>query len=368
VWWREPLEILVGLLDEPSELLFELIDRDALVAAHCLQFAGQAVEQRVINAIIDALVEQMRYERAARREELIRLLSKTGYLPPQPLLWQLLYRERKSLVIVVLAQALADASLRRKQYNFSPIPETEAIKIDPELQGIINLWQEHILTDLPDVQAAIEAELIARLAAGGKLQERARGLAAIVLGHIGMDVARVPVREALLSELTRPRLNLFVAWCVTDALGQIKHEAVEQAAIRLYRAHQGRSSQVGQQRRVYAVYLLGAVGGRFEETAQLLYGALDDPNPKVRGYAVYAIGRLGLLEARERLEERLESRDPQKREQDVWALRRTVEAVGKVGTLESIHTLEPYLRHEQRRTRQRVREAIADIRRRYELI
>jgi HEAT repeat protein len=44
-----------------------------------------------------------------------------------------------------------------------------------------------------------------------------------------------------------------------------------------------------------------------------------------------------------------------------------VEALSKVGTLESIPVLEPYLRHEEIRTRRRVREAITEIRRRYEL-
>lgn len=367
-WWREPLEILVGLLDEPSELLFDLVDRDAMVATHCLQFVGQPVEQRVINSLIDALVEQMRYERAPGREQLIRLLSRTGYLPPQNLLWQLLYRERKSLVIMALARTLTDASLRRTQYNFSPIPETEAIQIDPGLLGVINLWQEHILTELDDIKTAIEAELIALLRSGGKAQERVKGLAAIALGYIGIEVSRVHVREVLLVELKRPRLNQFIAWCVTDALSQIKHEAVEQAAIQLYHQHQSSTDLVDQQRCVYAVYLLGAVGGRFEETAKILYEAMESVNVDVRGYAAYSIGRLGLIEARERLEERLESRNPQKREQNTWVLRRVVEALGRVGTLESIQVLQPYLRHEQRRTRQRVREAIAEVRRRYELV
>jgi HEAT repeat protein len=67
------------------------------------------------------------------------------------------------------------------------------------------------------------------------------------------------------------------------------------------------------------------------------------------------------------LETRLESSDPQRREQENWVLRRIVEALGKVGTLESIQVLEPYLRSEQTRTRSRVREAIAEIRRRYEM-
>jgi hypothetical protein len=367
-WWREPLEILVGLLDEPSQLLFELIDRDALVATHCFQFVGQPVEQRVVDSLIDALVERMRYERAPGRAQLIRLVSKTGYLPPQNLLWQLLYREQKSLVLMALARALTDANLRRTQYNFSPIPETEAINIDPALLGVINLWQEHILTELEVVKSAVEAELISLLRFGGKEKERVRGLAAIALGYIGTEVSRVQVREALLVELKRSRPNQFVAWCVTDALSQIKHEAVEQAAIKLYQQHQSSPDEIGQQRCVYAVYLLGGMVGRFEETAKILYEALDSAHMKIRGYAAFSLGRLGPIEARERLEERLASRNPEKREQNLWVLRRMVEALGRVGTLESIRVLEPYLRHEQRRTRQRVREAITEIRRRYELI
>lgn len=367
-WWREPLEILVGLLDEPSEFIFELIDRDALVAAHCIQFTGQPIEQRVVNALIDTLVEQMRYERAAGREQLLRLLNQTGYLPPQELLWQLLMRERKSLVLLTLGQVLADARPRRQIYNFSPIPELEAGRIDPGLLAVINLWQEHLLTDLEDVRTAIEAELIATLQAPQRLPERVRGLAAIALGCIGADPSRTNAREVLLAELQRRGLNRFVGWCVTDALSQIRQAEVEQAALDLYRRSKRQASQAGRQRCVYAIYLLGTVGGRFAETAQVLYEALDSPEIDRRGYAAQAIGRLGLLEARERLEERLESRVLAAREQNPWVLRRVVEALGKVGTLESIHVLEPYLRHEQRRTRQRVREAMAGIRHRYEVV
>ena len=305
-------------------------------------------------------------ERAPGREQLIKLLSKTGYLPPENLLWQLLYREQKSLVLMALARALTDANLRRTQYNFSPLPEIEAISLDPALLGVINLWQEHILTELDDVKSAIEAELISLLRFGGKEKERVRGLAAIALGYIGIEVSRVQVREVLLAELKRSRPNQFVAWCVTDALSQIKHEAVEQAAIELYQQHRSSTDEIDRQRCVYAVYLLGGVGRKFEEkTAKILYEALDNGHVKIRGYAVHSIGRLGLIEARERLEERL-SRNPEKREQNLWVLRRMVEALGRVGTLESIQVLEPYLRYEQRRTRQRVREAITEIRRKFE--
>jgi HEAT repeat protein len=366
-WWRELLEIYAGLIDEPSEFLFTLIDHDVAIAAHCLQFVGHPVEQRVINAIIDGLVEQMRYKRAKGREQLLRLLSKTGYLPPEPLLWQLFYREQKSLVLSVLAQALADPRLRRSRYNFSAIPETAVTAIDPDLTGVINLWQEHILTDLEDTRAAIEAELIGILTNRRLKKKRIRGVAALALGHIGADDSRLQVRETLLTQLYQPRLTPFLAWCITDALSQIKHADVEQAAIDLYNRYRRSRSASGQLHCSNAVYLLGEVGGRYHETAKILFEALEHPKSEVRGYVAQSIGKLGLFAAHERLEERLASKDPQKRETESWTLRRIVQAIGKVGTLESIQVLEPYLRHEQTRTRSRVREAIAEIRRRYEM-
>ncbi len=366
-WWREPLEIYVGLIDEPSEFLFSLIDHDVAMAAHCLRFVGHQVEQRVINAIVDGLVEQMRHRRAKGREQLFRLMSKTGYLPPEPLLWQLFYHERRSLVLSVLAQALADPRLRRSRYNFSPIPETAVIAIDPDLAGVINLWQEHILTDLEDTRAAIEAELVGILINRRLRKERVRGVAALALGHIGADDSRLQVRQTLLDQLRQPRPKPFLAWCITDALTQIKHVDVEQAALELYHRYWRSRSASGQLHCANAVYLLGEVGGRIQDTATVLFEALQHPYPKVRGYAAQSIGKLGLFAGRERLEERLDGKDPQRCEQESWPLRRIIEALGNVGAPESIQVLEPYLRHEQTRTRSRAREAIAEIRRRYEL-
>jgi hypothetical protein len=190
---------------------------------------------------------------------------------------------------------------------------------------------------------------------------------ALALGHIGIDDSRRQVRATLLSELCQPRLKPFLAWCITDALAQIKHADVEQAALDLYQRYRRSRGAMGQLHCANAVYLLGEVGGRFHETVKTLFEALEHPHPEVRGHAAQSIGKLGLLAARERLEMRLESSDPQRREQENWVLRRIVEALGKVGTLESIQVLEPYLRHEQTRTRSRVREAIAEIRRRYEM-
>ena len=369
-WWREPLEILVGLLDDPSELLFNMIDYDALVTAHCLQFVGQPVEQRVFNALVDALVEQMRHERAAGRERLVRLLTEIGQSPPQELFWQLLYRERKSLVILVIAQALANPN-HISQSRATTIYEAEVdeIEINPDLKEIIDLWQAHGRTTDNQSKDEIEQTLATRLQQRRRQQEGLiSGLAAIALGFIGIDPDRDQARQVLLAELQANHQNQFIAWCTVEALSQIKHQEVEQAAIALYYRRPGRRySQRRERQRIYAIYLLGAVGGRFGETVEILNQALEEPNPTLRGYAARSVGRLGLLKAREQLESRLESKDRQRREQNPWVLRRIVEALSKVGTLESIPVLEPYLRHEEIRTRRRVREAITEIRRRYEL-
>lgn len=368
-WWQEPLELLVGLLDEPSELLFDLIDYDTAVAASCLQFVGQPVEQRVINALVDAMVEQMRHERAAGRERLVRILTEIGHAPPQEVLWQLLYRERKSLVILVIAQALANSKERSTSRKGSA-PEIEAWEpqFAPELKEVIDLWQGHAVAIGDKEKKRIEQALAERLQQHKRRQEgMVSGLAAIALGFIGIDLDREEARRALLAELQTWQSNQFIAWCVVEALSQIKHQTVEQAAIDLYESKTGRVSRRKQQQRIHAVYLLGAVGGRFARTIDILNEALDDPHETLRGYAARAVGRLGLINAREQLEARLESKDPDRREQNSWVLRRIMEALSRVGTLESIPVLEPYLRHEQVRTRRRVREAIAEIRRRYEL-
>jgi hypothetical protein len=119
--------------------------------------------------------------------------------------------------------------LRRSRYNFSPIPETAVIAIDPDLAGIINLWQEHILTDLEDTRAAIEAELIGILTNRRLRKERVRGVAALALGHIGVDDSRLQIRQTLLAQLRQPRLKPFLAICIT-ATGAPAVQAVNSIA------------------------------------------------------------------------------------------------------------------------------------------
>lgn len=350
-WWREPLEILVSLIDEPSKLLFELLDRNLIVTAHCLQFVSPPIDQTIIKAVIDAIIEQMRFERAAGREQLLKLLLETGYLPSKNLLWQMLYREQKSLVIMAIANALTHPQLHQNEGDFVYGEEYQHFEIDPELEKVITTWRDYITAQDKKKKAEIEKNLVSFLK---KPQAKVQGLAAIALGFIGADSAR----KALLQQLNQPQVNELVAWCVVEALTQMKQLEVEEAALKLYKQPEQSISQ-----RTRAIYLLGNVGGGFSDTPDILFEALNDANPEIRGYAARAVGRLGLVNGQGRLEERLERPD---RETNGWTLRRFIEALGKVGTLESIRVLERYLHHEQLRTRRRTREAISEIRRRFE--
>jgi hypothetical protein len=360
-WWQEPLEMLVGLTPDPEELLLTLIDRDVFVAAHCTRFVGRAVDDRIVATLVDAIVERMRYEQAAGRERLVRLLIETGYRPPRAVLWRMLDREKKSLVIMVIANALASETPE----SSDPVPDEDVHRPDPELQQVIDAWHAYLQAGDDANQDGRLRPLLDLLSA----DTRAGGLAAIALGFIGTDEAR----KALLRMFNRADTTPFVAWCVAEALTQIKHIDVEQAALQVYHAADREIDTAGvseeavrtaSQRQARAVYLLGNVGRKGQpQVIEVIDHALTDEQPKVRGYAARAVGRLGLEYARERLEAHLEVTD---HEPDDWTLRRYIEALGQIGTLESIPVLTPFLRNEKFRTRRRTREAIACLEERYE--
>ncbi len=358
LWWRETLEILVGLVSEPSDLLFDMIDRDVLVAAHCLPFVGGSIDQSVADALIDALIERMPQERAVGREQVVRLLSQTGHPRAKEAFWQLLRREWRSLVIVAVGRALW-----RLAHAESPTPRGEidaalaSDDLDRREEAVIDLWCAHSEMD-ESGKAEIEERLITLMNDPIDGQDRlVNGLSAVALGFIGTERAR----GALLAKMVEPRVDDFVAWCVVDTLSQVVHPEVEQAALDLFRGeeYQGRNWRRHHGR---AIYLLGW-GGRLPQTVQAVFQALDDTKPSIRGWAAHALGRLEPQGARRLLEQKLEVG----RENDPWVLRKIADALGKIGTLDSIPSLERYLRHEQLKTRRRMREAIADIRQRYEL-
>jgi HEAT repeat protein len=182
---------------------------------------------------------------------------------------------------------------------------------------------------------------------------RTRGIAAILLGAAGSDTARA----TLLGLLADDEVNEFVGWCAVETLTQIDHPEVRQTALKLY---QDCPVDAQSCRRAWAVYLLGWVSGR-ATVGRLLSQALQDHDPQVRGYAVNAMARLDLRDARVQIENLLAV------EQDPWVLRKAAETLGQIGTVESIAVLEKHLRHERTRTRWMMRWAIGEIRQRLAL-
>jgi HEAT repeat protein len=95
----------------------------------------------------------------------------------------------------------------------------------------------------------------------------------------------------------------------------------------------------------------------------ILNKALKDPHALVRGFAIEAMVRLNLTDTRLVVEKLLAS------ESEPLALRKAAEALGQVGTLNSIKVLENMLKANVAQTNQSVRSAyrfaIQEIQKRY---
>jgi len=338
LWWRDMLEILVGVLHEPSELLFELIDRDALVAAHCISSAGSVVGEQVTDALIDALIERMSQENSARRKYIVERIGASDHPRAPEALLRTLDREWSSMVIMAIVRTL---------WRWDE--EDQFVRwLRPEPESAMELYVKYDALFSKSTQARL-IELLDDPAQPLRIQ----GIAAILLGAARTDAAR----EALLGLLTNDEVSEFVGWCAVETLTQMDHPQVRRTALKLYQDGAGQTQAC---RRAWAVYLMGWVSGH-ATIGRLFSQALQDPDPRVRGYAVHAMARLDLRDARVQIENMLAV------EQDPWVLRKAAETLGQIGTVESIAVLERHLRHERTRTRWMMRWAIGEIRQRLAL-
>jgi hypothetical protein len=146
----------------------------------------------------------------------------------------------------------------------------------------------------------------------------------------------------------------FVAWCAVEALIHSKHPEVYEYAMKHLTSKGPRRKQPSHHR-ARAVYLLGWVG---EGSEELLHQALKDRDSFVRGYAIEAIARRDLVGARQDIEKMLIS------ESEPFVLRKAAEALGRIGTLQTIPLLEQHLFQENAHARWSVRMAIAEIKER----
>lgn len=371
-WWREALDILVGLVPDPTAFFFTLMDRYPLAAASCLQNAGPSVAGRVTDAVIDALVEAMAQESSYRRKQIVERIVESHHPRTLEVLFLALHREWSSLPLKALAQALSVGAQSGDQPDrplHARLEQAEALALNrvrsqPHPVADLVGTYTHTLAGPADHRVTKEeaaAAMAHRLADRAEPAKR-RGLSAIYLGLLatGEDPS---VWEPLVENFRTPHEDNFVAWCVVQALTECPLSAVEEWALRLCTHATYRQSK-WQHRRARAVYLLGWISNP-ENTSAVLEEALHDQNPLVRGFAVDALARLNHPDARDRIHTLLSRRGDPETDPDV--LRRMAEALGQIGTVESIPYLQAHLQHERVRTRRAMQKAIADIRQRYGL-
>ncbi|MDX1688409.1 MAG: hypothetical protein R3248_10530 [Candidatus Promineifilaceae bacterium] len=373
-WWREMLEILVGLVPEPTVLFFELVDRDALVAANSVQYAGRELDGRVVDAVIDALVERMGQESSTRRKFIVERIGESAHPRAPEALFLALHREDASMVVKAIARALWSRVRRGGEGEKGVqgrLDELEKVEKDvlhtaPRTsRPVIDAIRAYAESRAEGEEMAAGKESLMALMTDPEESRLCRGLAAVYVGQFAAEnVCDEEARQALLDLFVDPEADDFIAWCATEALTACVHEEVEEKAISLFKDEAYRQPQ-WRRHRARAVYLLGWVSGK-AKTGSLVQQGLQDDNMFVRGYAVESMARLDLPNARTLIEERLDP-DSDNPETNPEVMRKMAEALAQIGTMASIPILQRHLRHERTRTRHMMRRAIAEIRQRYSL-
>lgn len=349
VWWRETLSFLIGLVPDPSELCYRLMDEDVYVAATSMRTSGRQIDGRVVDALVDVLTERLSLQNSQDRRRTALLLGESGHPRALDVLARALQRDWSSFVLVGILNAIAAWSqnnptqVTEKYLGITPLDDTDRVLVQNCIEQ-----QTMLPGRLPPIP-------FFRKLTYAKHPPRVRGLAAIGLGFCQHPDAR----DVLLKLFERvAEEDAFVAWCVIEALAMYKDDAkVIEAAHRAYGHPQGATTHP---RRAQAVYLLGWLKND-GSTTQLLVRALKDPDVETRSHAVFALARLDLLGARAAIEGQLNV------EQEPRVLRAIAEALSEMGDLGSVGRLEQALAGNGAQTRWAIQKAIREIRERHEM-
>lgn len=347
VWWRDIFEVLVGLHQNPQGLLLDLIDRDALVAAHCLQYTSASVREVCSEALVDGLVEEFWRGSSRAKVSIAGRFGEHKHLQAGQTLLQILHREWSSMVLLAALEALA-AWGRLQVDAKEEICKAESWMphvLDPAMGLVGDLldwcWSDQLLDDWVEPTRF--------------LRDRNKPLRARSLVALGLGMKRVqPAQPELLRLLKARSTEEGLAWCAVEALASLQVGQEELCDWAKKTTKITDQSLKSQQQQARAIYLLGRVG-KDSDTEQLLRSALKQQNVCVRGYAVSAIARLDLIDARAEIEALMSS------ETDPWVLRQAAEALGQIGNLETLPILQRHLRSQQASSRRSVQRAINEI-------
>ena len=350
-WWRDVFEILVGLHPDPQGLLMELIDRDIYVAANCFRHVPESAAQACAEALVDALIEAFWKESTARQLHIVERLGESDHPRAPEALLQILYREWSSPVLMAALKALYRWDMRQEELTGQ---RTEIVNADRRIQlslaGQTCFVSSRLLDWCWSDRSDTDNEMLAFLDDPAN-PDRARALVALGLGVRNSSKALDHLKRILDATNTDDK----IAWCVVEAVALITpHDKIYEWA-KATACKSDTDDSTSQQRRARAVYLLGSIGAGAENKELLFHALTDEVNPTARGYAAISIARLDLIGAHEKLERRIEE------EAEPWVLHKLAEALGQVGTLESLPFLEKHRRSHQARTRWIAHRAILEI-------
>ena len=358
IWWHDALAILIGLLVEPTELCYRLIDRDVYVAAYCVRFSGREVDNRVIDALVDTLIEEMAQETSRRRREIILQIGETGHPRAIDALLVALQRDWSSTVIEGTVRAMAlwtenqKSGLEKLQEELKVKGVKEADREMIELCVSQLLRKDNKKFPMVKVQKTISNQ---------KARKLTQGLAALALGFRNDPTCR----DVLIEMLRNSHSSQFVTWCGVEALTHYCGDKDVTAAAKDILEQPGASGDgYDPDIRKRAAYLLGWVGSN-SGTKDILFQVLrdEDMDPGVTIYAVDAAVRLHLIGIQEELETILqkETRPAESVE------RKIIESLGEIGDLDSIKVLELLQMSDSAQTRRLAKRAIIAINNRHEL-
>ena len=371
-WWRDMLEILVGLDEDPADLFYEMIDRDALVAALCVQSAPFKPDSQVYSALIDGLAEQMENKSTTRRKEIVDRIVQSGHPRVPEVLLRRLHREWASLVLLAIARGL-------EQWKQTPGQIQELVKKEAAVLEGLPLETEP-LRDWLQIKTPIcpkpdecqddgafpeELEQMKNILDDVNRPEKMRGLAAISLGLSGYKRAG----DKLLEIIQKPDMNDLVAWCAVEALAEFPRPDVRGCVYDLLMEYRSVDFKNQPSRyRARLIYLLGFLSaevsaketGSTPTSQEVLRQALVDDEPAVRGFAINAWVRLNYKDAQMEVENIIKKND-----EKPLVLRKAAEAIGLIGTRDSIRLLESRLAlpvvKENQSVRSAYRKAIKEI-------
>lgn len=353
LWWREVFEILTGLVHDPTDFFFDLMDRDVLLAAYCARYRNLAAP--VIDALIDTLIARLAYEDLATREQIAMRLGESEHPRAADALLRALQQETTPRGVFAIACATWDWA-RTSSFEALEAAEARVKKSLPQRYESCTdllLIYELLVVCRGALRAKHEAHF-KRILADTSVSRLRRGLSTIGLGFSPSDDAH----DTLLALVQDDAIDPFVAWCATNALTQSRRPETEPQTIKIYT----QTHDTNHPGRVRAIYLLGW-NARTKKAREILRDrALQDENAAVRAHAVEALLRLDLPETRQVIEQTLlDETDPE-------VIRRCAEALAVVGTAASLPALIRHRHIAQAHTRWKINEALRGIEQRHKAV